>query len=158
MAIPVIDSVVLGGDLYEITLVSVECLNGQQTWVYTVTELNGQDISNWALQICEDATVESYDPPAIVEDPNTGGGQGNCLNINNDIGCFTGTEPVVLQQIKWNVNDDFTTGTFEFTLDECYEIGDVYVSVKAGDACFCGMIQGPICGDVPPSGRGILFI
>lgn len=151
-----IDSVILGG-VYEITLDSVDCENGQQTWIYTVTELDGQDISSWALQICEDAEVESSTPQAIVEDPNTGQGLGNCFNINNEDGCFVGSsEPVVLKQAKWNIESSFTTGTFEFTLDGCYEIGDVYVVVKSGNNCFCGMIQGPICSD--SVGRGILFI
>lgn len=147
--------------LYTITLDSAECVEGKQTWTYTVTESGeGQDISNWALQLCPDVMVlEPTDPPgAIIEDPNQDQGQGNCLNINNPISCDVSVE----NQIKWEVSDEFITGTFTFMLDKCYECEEVHVAIKAGNECFCGIILGPspICTECecPPVTRGILFI
>lgn len=152
-----LDNVVIVDSIYRITLdsVTINDENGQQTWTYIVEELeNSMDISNWALEICEDATVVSSTEGAEVGPP--GGGEGNCLNGEN-----CSLEYDVLKQIKWAVDDDFTIGTFEFTLDRCYPMGEVYVAIKTGgtDQCFCSRIQGPVCGNCPPiPGRGILFI
>lgn len=143
-----------GRELYKITFMSII----DNKWTYFVEKLSqdAHDISNWALEICKDATVTDSNPEgAEIGDPNQGVGQGNCLNINNPIGCFDSQLPIVEKQIKWNT----TGGTFEFTLDQCYVTGCVHVAIKAGNECFCGMIEGPTCETCPPDpGRGILFI
>ncbi|MEG2869685.1 MAG: hypothetical protein RR894_18280 [Terrisporobacter sp.] len=152
-----------GKVLYKITLTSViyDSGTGKQTWKYYVEEFGGKNISNWALQLCKDANVSDTRPHTTeIDNPNEGHGKGNCLNIYDHIGCFYGsTSPVVDNQIKWNTDEEFTNGYFEFTLDKCYKSGDVHVSIKAGEECFCCMIQGPSCDPCPPEpGRGILFI
>lgn len=147
--------------LYRITLDSIVCNNGEQTWTYIVEKVSDQakDISNWALEICESAVVKSFTPTAGADfgNPNNGIGKGNCLNVKNSISCVydpsPNPTPVVLQQAKWNT----TGGTFSFTLDKCYEPKESLVAIKTGgeDKCFCGTILGPSCIEQPPS-RGLL--
>lgn len=146
-----IDSYDFNG-LYTITLDSIVCTDGQQTWTYTVT-LYDQGISNWALEVCKDFTNENVTSTreGIVENPNEGGGLGNCLNKNNTIGCIFGTGDVVEKQIKWNTS---TGGVFQFTVNGCYESQKVHVAIKQATVCYCGTILGPSCTETPPS-RGV---
>ncbi|MCH7766999.1 MAG: hypothetical protein IH916_10620, partial [Acidobacteria bacterium] len=94
-----------GVDAYEVSLILAQFNpDGTSTWTYQVRELGaGKDLSHWALKLepthqVMPGTTEGYD---FGEDGSTN---------------FFG--------IKWDVDDDFTQGTFTIVLDRHY-LGDV---------------------------------
>lgn len=105
-----------GVDAYEVSLISAQFNpDGTSTWTYQVRELGtGKDLSHWALKLepthqVMPGTTDGYD---FGEDGSTN---------------FFG--------IKWDVDDDFTDGTFTIVLDQQY-LGDVDwngVLVKGGN-------------------------
>jgi len=83
--------------------------DGTVTWSYIVTEPGGKckDLSDWALVLPEGAKVvdASPSPYEVGVNPHT-----------KDL--FEG------DSIKWDVTDSFTSGTFSFTLEDSYYMGD----------------------------------
>ena len=75
------------------------------TWSYQVDEIDGRDLSHWLLSIntCLNKIVSATPNGAeIGTDSSTG-----------------------VAGIKWNVaRSDFSSGTFSFTLDDNYPVGD----------------------------------
>jgi hypothetical protein len=147
------DTVVLGN--YRITLRAgfPQCTNNQQTWSYMVELVGqtppGQEISNWALELCRpEHIVLSSSPQAVVED--------------NPQPCLAAI-PTVERQIKWDNLSDETlemNNIFTFTLQGCFEPTDVNIAVKTGGApgttgCLYGLITGPSCEPQNGNGNGI---
>ncbi len=95
------------------------------TWSYQVEEIAGRDLSHWLLGIdsCLSNIVSATPSGAeIGTDGSTG-----------------------VAGIKWNVNDNFSSGTFAFTLDNSYPSGLVQALAKAGATYGTVSIRGPIC-------------
>lgn len=165
---------------YTITLESVVCdtttTPHEQTWTYKVSGAKltqGGEISNWALQLGEcykkDEDIFDYEEDGgAVNDPNSGGGVGNCLKDNGEDTCGDGVD----QQIKWdNMSDDILPNVFTFKLSPCYKCEPVQVAIKTGGKpgdtpkCHCGTILGPslTCDEgncdvpEPPTGRGLIL-
>lgn len=111
---------------YEITLVSHIITHTANTWTYRVTELSGKDLSHWTLVLgdCIDHIV-SYSPT-----------QGAEIGYDGSTGYYG---------IKWNVNDNFTSGEFTIVLDGNYGETDIEAVVKAGRNHESGTITGPDC-------------
>jgi len=100
------------------------------TWTYEVTEPGGKckDLSDWALVLPEGAKVVGATPGAEV-------------GFNPHTGDYS---------IKWDVTDSFTSDTFFFTLDGCYDTGRVEYAAKAGRTLDEGLTDGPVeCGYYP---------
>lgn len=98
------------------------------TWTYKVSEISGRDLSHWNLGIvnCLDK-ISSASPTsgyASGRDGSTG---------------FVG--------IKWDVNDSFKQGTFSFTLNGNYAMGNIEALAKAGNASATTQIAGPDCSE-----------
>jgi len=130
-------------------------VNGEffQTWSYLVTLIGetppGEEISNWALELCApEHVVVSSDPEGEVSD--------------NPEPCLELVEGVE-RQIKWDgLNDEFIGEgrIFTFTLEGCFEPAQVFVAVKTGgepvisQGCKVGTITGPSCEEENGNGNG----
>ena len=98
------------------------------TWTYQVSEAHGRSLSHWNLGIgtcVEPNAIISHSPSAGYE-AGTDGSTG-----------FYG--------IKWDLDEDFSSGEFSFTLDADYPEGTVQALTKAGRKSATGDIIGPIC-------------
>ncbi len=90
-----------GVDAYDIALVEFGYnSDGTSSWTYRVSELaGGKDLSHWDLAL---------DPSHVVVDGTTSGYD---LGIDGSTGYFG---------IKWDVEEDFTGGSFTIVLDQHY--------------------------------------
>jgi len=104
------------------------------TWTYQVSELTGRDLGYWMADLgsCLGHLISSS-PPAIVE---------------------TGKNAPMFG-LKWEVDEEFTSGQFSFTLDADYPADVMQVLVKAGNKTNTGEILGPICDTFAPT---ILYV
>lgn len=149
---------------YQITLVSAQCIGGNQTFVYKVERLTTggppppPGISNVALALCAPDIhhVIDFDPPEPVGDVNT-----TVPPCFNQPGIPVPKPP---QEIKFNISDaDLDAGPFifTFTLAGCFVVGDIDLALHAGnsggdvDGCTFRKIFGPTCEPLPPEIRGI---
>jgi hypothetical protein len=96
------------------------------TWTYSVTELFGLPLSHWSLGIeCLLDNIVSSTPAGII-------------GVDGQTG-FNG--------IKWD--SPFSSISFAITLDDYYDTGEVNVMVKGGNDFAIGMIDGPVCRQIP---------
>ncbi|MCT4508374.1 MAG: hypothetical protein N4A48_06365 [Tepidibacter sp.] len=138
---------------YTIAFISAVCNpDGTQTWTYEtsitgVPPTSGSEISNFVFRLCSDPRHEviSYSQPDGVGPVETG----------SFISCFDfppGPPDPTINAIKWDgVNNNNFSGTYTFTLSDCFEQTDISVAVKTGGGsaspttCLYGLITGPSC-------------
>lgn len=133
------DTAILGN--YRITLEEGYpiCTPDGQIWRYFIERIQftpGLEISNWAMELCPDHQVVSFEPEAEV----SGSPAQPCL-----------IEIGVERQIKWDRpnQESWDNGvSFTFTLSECYQPTEINVAIKGGPECFFGVIIGPGCEPV----------
>jgi hypothetical protein len=98
--------------------------DGTSTWCWTLTEVSGQDISNWVIGTgrCEVVSRTPSNASEIVRsDPNSG-----------------------LMGVKWETGGGFQTGQFCVTVNGAPSAGTIKFSVKAPDVAY-GLTTGPVC-------------
>jgi hypothetical protein len=102
--------------------------NDQTTFLYRVTEIDGQNLSHWVLSLCEEALA------AFVSGSPTDGLETGTDGSTGAVG------------VKWNTADGFSSGEFSFILDGFFgEDPDVVVLAKAGNDNNTSTITGPSC-------------
>ncbi|MGI6209145.1 MAG: MSCRAMM family protein, partial [Anaerolineae bacterium] len=118
-------TIVFGSNSY-----SVQFLGRQgNTWSYYVKELGGKNLSHIAFEVC--AEIVDFTPKA---------GTNGVSSVQKGYDATTG-----ISGIKWNFNYSFREGTFSFTLNGDYPMGQVRVGAKAGTSYGTGTIIGPVC-------------
>lgn len=144
-------TVVLGNYRFTLRPGFPQCTPDGQIWSYRV-ELEGEtppgeEISDWALELCPEHVVLESEPEGEVSDELQ-----PCLHL----------VPMVERQIKWEGLNDEVIGegkNFTFVLSQCYEPATVNIALKRGGApvitegCVVGLITGPSCeeeNDIPP--------
>jgi hypothetical protein len=98
--------------------------DGATTWTYQVTELGcGKDLSMWVLGTgsCPIASAAPAPYELVNPDPVT-----------------------LLRGVKWEVNDDFSKGTFTITMAGATSSGLIRFATKAPDVAY-GYVPGPVC-------------
>lgn len=105
----------------------------ETTFKYRVTEITGQGLSHWSLQMCplarsryvNGSIIGSYKEFEIGNDPSTG--------INN--------------VFKWDLHDNFTSSEFSFRLKGYFDTEPIVVNAKAGrnNSGSAFTILGPSC-------------
>jgi hypothetical protein len=99
--------------------------DGTSIWRYRVAEISTTNLTAWALQVPDCATVTASTPSGTAPDSSAG---------------FSG--------IKWLTAADFQQGEFSVTLNGPVTIGSAGVAVT-GATTTNGQIAGPVCAAIP---------
>lgn len=155
---------------YTIEFLSAQCfvdpiLGVLQTFRYNLivpaTTPPACEISNFAIALCDNHVVVTTPPFAPTTPNNTP------VEVDTNFPlqpCMSNLDPTAQAQIKFDgLNNQNAGGIYTFTLLGCFNVVDVQLALKVGDACALGacqggLIPGPACQQgppPPPPGRGV---